>query len=176
MNRDEKLAIALRAFVALGLEAQARQRVDTIPPELRDEARAASKVLSEAMAATGEEAATVGAAPAAAWIGMTEETFVHLAAKELARRAVENYTPVERQIRDAMDAASWRAMSLVDRLRIEADDAVLAVNAHMVTCPICIRNDERSYEGNDDPLGDCAELDRLRTVARQARRAYESAP
>ncbi len=41
MNRDEKLTIALRGFVALGLEAQARRRGDTIPPELRDEARAA---------------------------------------------------------------------------------------------------------------------------------------
>ncbi len=176
MDRDERLAVALRAFVVLGLEAQARQRGDSIPREFSDEVRAASNALLAAMSATGEEATAIDVAVAAAWIGTTVETFEYLAAKELARRVVENDTPVERQIRDAMDGASWRAMSLADRLRIEADDAVLAANAHVVTCPICIHNDERSYEGSDDLLGDCAELDRLRATARQARRAYESAP
>ncbi len=176
MNRDERLAVALRAFVALGLEAQAQQSAEGSTPAQRDEARAATDALLTAMTATGDAPAVVDSETVAAWIGMAAATFEHMAAKEVVRRSTEGDSPVERQIRDAMDAASWRSLPLAERLRIEAHDAALEVGAHLVACSICARNDARSYEGDGEPLEHCAELERLQATARQARRSYENAP
>ncbi len=108
MDRDDRLAVAVRAFVALGLEVQARQGAAVSTPEQRDEARAATDALLTAMESTGGKPAVVNYETTADWVGIEPAAFEDLAAKEFACRTIESDTPIERQIRDAMDAARWR--------------------------------------------------------------------
>ena len=94
MERDERYAIALRAWVAWGLEAKRST------PERRSEADIAGATLMAAMQQTGTVTAVVTADKLAAWVGIDVDDFVDAAAAEL----------VERQVRDALDAAEWRRM------------------------------------------------------------------
>ena len=80
MDRDERYAIALRAWVAWSLTAKR----DT--PERRAEADAAGAVLVAAMQETGARTDVFTAEKLAAWVGAGVDDFVDAVGHEVVER------------------------------------------------------------------------------------------
>jgi hypothetical protein len=104
MDQAERLAIARRAFVAWGLESKRSTE------ERRAEAKEAGEALVAAMRSAGAPTEIIAAETVAAWVGLPVEDFVEDVAEELVAQDIAHDTPIEREVRDALDVAEWRRM------------------------------------------------------------------